>query len=150
MTLELTSPAFDAGAAIPRRHAADDANLSPPLSWTGAPRTAGSFALIVEDPDAPGGWVHWAVWNVPSHARGLPEGVPPEAFGQGVNGYGHIGWGGPRPPRGEGAHRYVFRLHALDTLLDLKAGATREQLESAMHSHLLELATLTGKYCRSR
>lgn len=147
--LELTSPAFSAGGALPRRHTAEGEDLSPPLRWTGAPPGTGSFALLVEDPDAPERtWVHWLVWNVPSELRELPEAA--KGYPTGRNDFGRLGWGGPKPPRGEGAHRYVFRLFALDAPLDLPAGATREQLEGRMHGHVLAQAALTGKAWRSR
>lgn len=147
--LELTSPAFSAGRALPRRHTAEGDDLSPPLRWSGAPAGTGSFALLVEDPDAPGGaFVHWLVWNLPSEVRELPEGA--RGWPTGLNGFGRTGWSGPRPPRGEGAHRYVFRLFALDALLDLAPGATREGLEGRMHGHVLAQAALTGKAWRSR
>jgi Raf kinase inhibitor-like YbhB/YbcL family protein len=150
MSLELKSPAFHAAGAIPRRHAKEGADLSPPLSWTGAPRQTRSLALMVEDPDVPGaGWVHWLVWNLPSECQELAEGVRAAAFTQGRNGYGQVGWGGPNPPMGEGAHRYVFRLFALDDLVDLQPGAGRDALEGCMHGHVLAQASLTGKYWRS-
>lgn len=150
MDLELTSPAFRTGAAIPARHTAEGADVSPPLRWTGAPEGTKSFALRVEDPDAPGGtWLHWLIWNLPSELRALPEAVSAHAYPQATNGFGHNGWGGPKPPRGEGAHRYVFRLFALDTLLNVPAGASREAAEVAMHGHVLAEAQLTGKAWRS-
>lgn len=151
MALELTSSAFRTGAAIPRRHTADGADVSPPLRWTGAPRGTRSFVLRVEDPDAPGGdWLHWLVWNLPSELRGLPEAVGATPYPQAVNGFGRVGWGGPKPPRGEGAHRYVFLLRAVDTLIDPPAGASAEAVEAALHGHVLGQATLTGKAWRER
>jgi Raf kinase inhibitor-like YbhB/YbcL family protein len=151
MSLQLASPAFAAGEIIPTRHTADGADASVPLTIRGAPEGTRSFALVVEDPGAPGGlFVHWLVWNVPPETRALPPGVKAEQFLQGTNDYGRVGWGGPKPPRGDGAHRYVFRLHALDTLLDVEPGARREALEAAMHGHGIESATLTGKYWRDR
>lgn len=151
MALDLTSPAFQSGEPIPARHTADGADVSPPLAWRGAPRGTRSFALVVEDPDAPAKvWLHWLAWNIPSEARGVPEAVGPDAFPQGLNDFGRRGWGGPRPPRGEGAHRYVFRLCALDALLDLPRDASRESLAGRMHGHVLAEATLTGKAWRAR
>jgi len=152
MALQLTSPAFGAGESIPARHAADGADQSVPLAFHGAPQGTRSFALVVEDPDVAKGalFVHWLVWNIPAETRKLPAGLGADKFLQGTNDYGKLGWGGPRPPRGDGAHRYVFRLFALDALLDLPAGARRESLETAMHPHLLKSASLTGKYWRDR
>ena len=151
MALQLSSPAFAAGETIPSRHAGDGADASVPLSIRGAPEGTRSFALVVTDPDAPGGlFVHWLVWNIPPETKALPAGAAAEQFLQGENDYGRIGWGGPQPPRGDGAHRYVFRLFALDTLLAVKPGARREALEAAMHAHVIESAQLTGKYWRDR
>jgi len=150
MSLELTSPAFRVGRPIPARHTAEGADVSPPLAWSGAPRGTRSFALRVEDPDAPGGvWLHWFVWNLPSELRGLPEAISALAYPQAINGFGNLGWNGPKPPRGDGAHRYVFRLFALDTLLDVPAGASRDSVEGAMHGHVLAEATLSGKAWRT-
>jgi Raf kinase inhibitor-like YbhB/YbcL family protein len=149
----LSSPAFAEGGTIPRRHAADDENVSPRLTWSEAPEGTQSFALLCEDPDAPKGvFVHWLAWNIPADQRELPEDLPADAelrsgIRQGQNGYGHVGYGGPRPPPGS-AHRYIFRLYALDTQLELRAGATRAQFESAIEAHVLGEATLTGKYAR--
>jgi Raf kinase inhibitor-like YbhB/YbcL family protein len=151
MSLQLTSPAFGAGERIPARHTADDADVSVPLCIRGVPRGARSLALVVEDPDAPQGtFVHWLLWNVPAETRSLAAALKADAFVQGKNGYGRVGWGGPKPPRGDGAHRYVFRLFALDALLDTARGATRDELESAMAGHVLAQACLTGSYFRAR
>ncbi|MGC4119253.1 MAG: YbhB/YbcL family Raf kinase inhibitor-like protein [Myxococcales bacterium] len=151
MALSLESPDFRAGGPLPARCAADTSNRSPALLLRGAPAGTRSFALVVEDPDAPEKtWVHWLAWNIPSERREIPEAVGPDAFPQGLNDYGQVGWGGPKPPRGDGAHRYVFRLYALDALLDLPQGATRDALEGRLHGHVLARATLTGKAWRSR
>lgn len=151
MPLELYSKAFSMGGAIPARHGSEELNLSPPLHWTGVPKAARSLALLVEDPDAPeGAFVHWLAWNLPVDTRALAEGIAASAGGlvQGLNGYGKPGWGGPRPPCRTGAHRYLFRLIALDRLLDLSAGAGREAFEAALAGHQLDEARLLGKFHR--
>ncbi|GBD36386.1 Putative lipoprotein LppC [bacterium HR36] len=153
MPMVLTSPAFAQGGTIPKEHTADGPDHSPPLSWTDAPAGTQSFALVCEDPDAPRGlWVHWVIFNIPGNVRSLPGGVPkydhlPDGSRQGRNDFGRIGYGGPSPPRGK-PHRYFFRLYALDTLLGLPAGATRDMLLKAMHGHILDQAELMGTYGR--
>jgi hypothetical protein len=122
------------------------------LAWNDPPAGAASLALIVDDPDAPGGvWVHWVLYNIPAEARGLPEGVPaqdelPDGSRHGVNSWGRRDYGGPCPP--SGTHRYFFKLYALDTMLDLPAGATKEELLAAMQGHILGEAELMGTYTR--
>jgi Raf kinase inhibitor-like YbhB/YbcL family protein len=157
MALLLTSGAFQAGGGIPARFTCDGADVSPALSWSGAPAGTVSFALIADDPDAPGGtWVHWVLFNLPGRVTALGEGVPASgalpALGgtlQGRNDFRKIGYGGPCPPPGH-AHRYYFRLYALDAALRLQAGADRTALEVAMRGHVLEETTLMGTYGRSR
>ncbi len=153
MAFELTSPAFKANETIPRKHSCDGGDVSPALAWTEAPAGTKSFALVCDDPDAPRGtWVHWVLWGVPGSARGLPEGVKPAATledgsRQGTNDFRKTGYGGPCPPPGR-AHRYFFKLHALDTTLDLAPGATKDALENAMDGHTLGRAELVGRYGR--
>ena len=153
MAFDLKSQAFDPDGRIPRPHTCDGADLSPPLSWSGAPERTASFALTCEDPDAPvGNWVHWVIWNVPAAARELAAGVPargqgPGAARQGPNDFRRPGYGGPCPPPGP-AHRYIFGLYALDRLLDLKEGARKADLEQAMQGHILGRAELIGRYGR--
>ena len=157
MLLVLTCGAFAAGAAIPSRHTCDGADLSPALGWTGAPAGTASWALIADDPDAPGGtWAHWVLFNLPASTAALPEGVAkterPELPGgsgalQGRNDFRRIGYGGPCPPPGR-AHRYFFRLYALNAALPLKAGATRQEVDGAMRGHVLAETSLMGTYAR--
>jgi Raf kinase inhibitor-like YbhB/YbcL family protein len=143
--LEIASDAFEDGAGIPSRHTCDGANVSPPLSFTGAPEGTRSLALVVDDPDAPvGTFTHWLAWGIDASAEGLDEGEA--APREGRNGFGTTGYAGPCPPRGR--HRYFFRLHALDTELDLQPGADRDQLERALDGHVLETAELVGGYER--
>jgi Raf kinase inhibitor-like YbhB/YbcL family protein len=153
MAITVTSSAFTEGGMIPRKYTGEGPDVSPALSWTGVPEGTRSLALICDDPDAPGKtWVHWVLFNLPADADGLPEDVPSErelASGarQGVNDFGNIGYGGPMPPPGP-AHRYYFKLYALDVALDLDAGATKVALLKAMEGHILAEGQLMGKYQR--
>ncbi len=154
MTLRLTTSAFEPGSDIPARFTCDGRDVSPALTWTAPPDGTESFALIVDDPDAPRKtWVHWVLYDLPATARGLPEAVArdgalPSGARQGRNDFGHVGYGGPCPPPGP-AHRYCFTLYALDTKLPLPAGATRAHLDRAMRGHVLAHAELTGRYRRA-
>ena len=146
--MQIESPAFEAHQPIPARYTCDGENLSPPLRWTTPPANTKAFALICDDPDAPSGtWVHWVIYHIPSEARELPEGVKPQnsTFKQGTNDFGRPGYGGPCPPKGP-AHRYFFKLYALDT--PLPAQSTKAQLEKAMKGHILEEAELVGTHER--
>ena len=142
------------GSDIPAKYACDGGDASPPLSWTGVPRTARSLALVVEDPDAPHGtFAHWVLYHLPPGDGSLPESIRPEptlenGAMQGRNDFGKIGYGGPCPPMG--THRYFFRLYALDTHLQVRQGVTREQLDREMKGHILAEATLMGRYRRRR
>jgi Raf kinase inhibitor-like YbhB/YbcL family protein len=145
---ELTSPAFEEGQPIPRKHSCEGENASPQLSWSSVPEGARSLALIVHDPDAPSGdFIHWVAWNIDARSDGLGEGAHPPV--EGANGFGENGYGGPCPPPGHGAHRYFHELFALDTELDLEEGASPEQLEDAMEGHVLGGAELVGTYERT-
>jgi Raf kinase inhibitor-like YbhB/YbcL family protein len=123
------------------------------LGWSEPPPGTKSLALICDDPDAPRGtWVHWVLFNLPSQARELEEGVPTrETLGngakQGKNDFGNVGYGGPAPPKGK-PHRYVFTLYALDVAVDLPPGATMAQLMGAMKGHILAEGQLVGNYGR--
>jgi Raf kinase inhibitor-like YbhB/YbcL family protein len=145
--MELTTPAFDDGEPIPERHSCDGDDVSPRLEWSFLPAQAGSLALVVHDPDAPSGdFLHWLGWNLDPDQGALDEGarVPVE----GTNGAGRIGYMGPCPPPGHGAHRYIFRLYALASPLDLEPGAARVQLKGAMDGRVVGKARLTGIYER--
>ena len=148
--ITLTSPAFEQGGRIPTMYTCDGSDISPPLAWTPGPAGTKSFALICDDPDAPKGtWVHWVLFNISPDLTALPRRIPPietVAFGfkQGVTDFHRIGYGGPCPP--SGTHRYYFRLYALDTMLELEAGVTKEQLEKAMRGHILTKGELMGTY----
>jgi Raf kinase inhibitor-like YbhB/YbcL family protein len=152
--MQVTSPAFPEGAAIPKQYTGDGKDLSPPLQWSGAPAGTKSFAVICDDPDAPRAqpWVHWVLFNLPSDSKELAEGVPAKkvlASGakQGGNDFGNLGYGGPAPPKGK-PHRYYFKVYALDTMLDLNEGATKPELEKAMKGHVLAQGQLMGTYQR--
>lgn len=146
--LSLTSPEFDDGGAIPRRYTCDGDDISPPLTWTGAPDEAASLAIVVDDPDARG-FVHWVVYNLDASASGgLQTGWSETGEFQGTNSFGRVGYGGPCPPSGE--HRYRFRLLALDVLLDLDGAPRAEDVLAAAGGHLLAEARLGGTYRRAR
>jgi Raf kinase inhibitor-like YbhB/YbcL family protein len=142
-TLKLSSSAFAEGQSIPRDFTCDGANCSPPLAWSGAPAGSVSFALVMDDPDAPSGtWDHWLLWNLTGSA--LAEGATDGTSG--ANSWGKTGYGGPCPP--SGTHRYVFRLLALDARLDLPAGTRKGALLAACKGHVLAEARLVGRYAR--
>jgi Raf kinase inhibitor-like YbhB/YbcL family protein len=151
MTLSITSTAFFHGKPIPSNYSCDGKGISPPLAWSGAPDGTKTFALIMDDPDAPmGTYVHWVIYNIPSSAAGLPEAVSKDArlangSQQGPNSSGRAGYAGPCPPGG--THRYFFKLYALDAVLDL-SGAGKEQLLKAMEGHILARGELMGTYSR--
>jgi hypothetical protein len=150
-SLQISSPAFSAGETIPQKFTCDGPDVSPNLAWSNVPAKTQSFALFMLDPDAPARvWVHWVVYDLPVDARELPEGVakqeqPSNGARQGLNDFGKIGYGGPCPPPGK-PHRYFFEFYALDSRLDLKAGANKGQVERAMKGHILAQAELIGKY----
>jgi hypothetical protein len=154
MTLSITSAAFDDNGAIPAVHTCEGEDISPPLSFSGAPENAVSLALIVDDPDAPDPraprttWVHWIVYNIPADCSGLTQAVArsalPKGARQGKNDWRRADYGGPCPPIGR--HRYLHKLYALDARLgDLKA-PSKARLERAMQGHVIETAVLIGTY----
>ena len=152
--MRLTSTAFTEGAPIPARYTCDDANVSPPLKWGGVPSEAKSLALIADDPDAPGGtWVHWVLYDLPPSVEELPQDVEKGQYIagggiQGLNDFKHLGYGGPCPPPGK-AHRYFFKLYALDSTLELKPGATKKEVERKLAKmHVLAQGQLMGTYIR--
>jgi hypothetical protein len=151
--LILNSPSVSPGAVIAADFACTGADRSPALSWGNAPPTTKSFALVVDDPDAPGGtFIHWIAYNIPANVKSLPAGVPQsrEVAGggtNGINGFDHIGYNGPCPPPGE-KHRYRFRLFALDSTLSPDDKADAAAIESAMKGHVLATAELVGTFQR--
>jgi Raf kinase inhibitor-like YbhB/YbcL family protein len=153
MTLVLKSTAFAPGAEIPKKHTCEAADVSPALEWSGTPARTVSFALIMDDPDAPAGtWVHWVLWNLPASAHGLPEAVAKQdqlgdGTRQGRNSFRKIGYNGPCPPPGK-PHRYFFRLYALDEKLEVAPGASSADLQAAMRGHIVGQAEYMGTYRR--
>jgi len=154
MPLRLVSSVFEHLGQIPRRYTCEGEDVSPPLSWTDPPPGTQSFALLVEDPDAPDPeapkmtWVHWVLYDIPAGARGLEEGVSslPEGTLEGRNDWKRTGYGGPCPPIGR--HRYFHKLYALDARLPDLGRPTREQLLKAMEGHILGGAELIGTYLK--
>ena len=139
MSIELTSTAFKAEKPIPKQYTGDGTDQSPPLQWSEPPSGTKSIALICDDPDAPRGtWVHWVLFNVPAQTLELEAGVPTtetlaNGAKQGKNDFGNIGYGGPAPPKGK-AHRYFFKLYALDAALNLPSGALARACRAAWRS----------------
>jgi Raf kinase inhibitor-like YbhB/YbcL family protein len=151
-SLGVRSSSFSDGGMIPRRYTCDGANLSPHLAWQFGPHGTRSFVLEMDDPDAPIDFTHWLVYNIPPGVRELAEGTStqgamPQGSAEGKNNFGQFGYGGPCPPRGN-PHHYVFRVYALDRLLDLPPGATRRQLDAAMDRHILSQGQIIGLYQR--
>ena len=147
----LTSTAFEQNAVIPYKYTCDGPDVSPQLNWANPPQGTKAFALICDDPDAPGAiWVHWVIFNIPATATSLQEGIPKQAeladgTLQGRNDFGGIGYGGPCPPSGS-THRYMFTLYALDGPVNLQAGTSKNLLVSAMTGHTLGQVQLVGTF----
>lgn len=150
MSLKLTSHAFENGGVIPDIFSKQRGNHSPELAWSGVPAGTRSLALIVDDPDASSGpFTHWVVYGIDPKVSELKEHLPvsgilPNGARQGINGFREQGYGGPKPP--SGTHRYFFHLYALDTDTDMPAGLTRQEAEGAIEGHVIEEATLMGRY----
>ena len=146
--MKITSPAFQQGGNIPSKFSCDGGNTNPPLQLSDVPSGAKSLVLIVDDSDAPGGsFTHWAVWNVSPQTTAIAEGSTPKGV-QGTNDFGKSGYGAPCPP--SGAHRYYFKIFALDRQLDLSSGARRGQLDAAMKGHVVAEGELMGRYSRKK
>jgi Raf kinase inhibitor-like YbhB/YbcL family protein len=154
MALKITSSAFQPNGSIPSQYTCEGKDISPPLTWSAAPANAKSFALIVDDPDAPDPakpqrvYVHWVVHNIPATATGLPENASksglPKGTVQGKNDWGKGAYGGPCPPIGR--HRYFFKLYALDAALTGLSSPTKADLERAMKGHVVDSGELIGTY----
>ncbi|HLX64370.1 MAG TPA: YbhB/YbcL family Raf kinase inhibitor-like protein [Planctomycetota bacterium] len=155
MPINLTSPAFETNAPIPKKFTGEGENMSPPLEWSGVPKGAKQLALICEDPDAPvrEPFVHWVMYGIPADVTELPEDVKahqvPGAV-QGRNSFDCMGYSGPMPPRGHGPHHYHFRLYALDRTLDLPSGLDKAKLLAAMKRLIIEESELVGTYERQK
>ncbi|HJV26902.1 MAG TPA: YbhB/YbcL family Raf kinase inhibitor-like protein [Aromatoleum sp.] len=158
MSLSITSRAFAHQAPIPATYTCEGRNVSPPLSWEGAPPSTQSLVLIVDDPDAPDPaapkmtWVHWVLYNLPPSSTGLAEAVSsaqlPAATLEGLNDWNRTGYGGPCPPIGR--HRYFHKLYALDLMLPDLGHPTKAALEAAMQGHILAQTELVGTYQRGQ
>jgi Raf kinase inhibitor-like YbhB/YbcL family protein len=152
-TLSLSSTAFKEGDRIPIKYTCDEQDISPPLAWNEPPQKTQTYALIVDDPDAPSGiFTHWILFNLPANVCQISEGIPPQmqlqdGTIQGKNDFGRTGYSGPCPPSGP-AHRYRFILYALDNKLDLNSSATKEQLLNAIRGHIIAESQLIGTYQR--
>ena len=150
--MQLKSAAFQNGGAIPAKFTGESEDVSPALSWTGAPSGTRSFALICHDPDAPlvkpgtYGFVHWVLYGIPGSVQALPEAV--SDYVQGVNDFGNIGYGGPMPPVGHGTHHYFFWLLALDAVPDFPPGLTMWELLEKIEPHVIAMNRLSGTYAR--
>ena len=146
--MKLQSGAFSNGGKIPRKYGYKRENISPPLSISGVPGGAKSLAIIMDDPDAvkPAGkiCVHWLICNIDSSTTRIHEATVPPGATEGKTDFGETAYGGPAPP--DGPHTYIFKLYALDTTLNLKEGAPKKKLESAMEGHILDEAVLRGRY----
>jgi Raf kinase inhibitor-like YbhB/YbcL family protein len=158
MALTLTSTAFTHGGKIPSRYTCQGEDIAPRMEWQGVPANTQSLVLIVDDPDAPDPkaprmtWVHWVVYNLPPHTKGLPEAATstdlPAGTEEGLNDWNRTGYGGPCPPVGR--HRYFHKLYALDTVLPVMERPTRVHIEAAREGHVIEQAELVGTYEKSR
>ncbi len=144
----ISSPAFGNYDDIPGQYTCDGNDINPPLKIQSVPEEAKSLALVVDDPDAPTGtWIHWTVWNINPKTVAIESGSVLSGVTEGLNSFGNIGYGGPCPA--EGAHRYFFKLFALDANVGLKSGAAYQELEQMMSGHILAHAELIGQYKRS-
>ena len=147
--IALTSPAFTNGGTIPRHYSCDGGDVSPPLAWQGVPSGARELALLVEDPDAPGGtFVHWALFKLTAATRGLSEGKVPAGARQGKNSAGKAAYAGPCPPKGDAPHHYEFTLYALSSARDLPKGAAADEVRWAVAKAALARGRLVVRYGR--
>ena len=154
MSFSIQTSAFTPGGTIPKKYTCDGDDVSPELTWSGQPAGTQAFALIADDPDAPAGtWTHWVAWNIPASTTKLVEGTPKndtlaDGTRQGMNDFKKIGYNGPCPPPGK-PHRYFFKLYALGTKLDVKGGASRGEVESAIKKgKVLGQAEVMGRFGR--
>lgn len=153
--MRISTPAFEDGETIPQRYTCDGEDISPKLKLEDVPPESESLAIVVDDPDAPGGvFDHWVIWNIPSEIKEIPENVPIgekvdslERASQGKNGFGEFGYRGPCPPPGP-SHKYRFKLYALDTSINLEPGVLKEDLEREMEGCIIERDSITGIYGR--
>ena len=146
--MKLESSSFENGGTIPTKFGYKNGNVSPSLSISDIPESTKSLALIMDDPDAMGAvgkvWVHWVLWNISKDITKIDENSIPENSIEGKTDFGEVGYGGPAPPDKE--HTYIFKLYALDTILDLTKDSTKSDVETSMQGHIIAQAKLTGKY----
>ena len=146
--MKLKSPAFENGKVIPRKYGYKTENFSPPLQISEIPEGTKSLVLIMDDPDAMGAvgkvWVHWVLWNISSDTKEIHENSIPENSIEGKTDFDEIGYGGPAPPDKE--HTYIFKIYALNKILNLKKGSTKEEIEKSMKQHILDEVKLEGKF----
>ena len=146
--MKLESSAFENGKVIPRKYGYKTENLSPPLQISEIPEGTKSLVLIMDDPDAMGAvgkvWVHWVLWNISSDTKEIHENSIPENSIEGKTDFDEIGYGGPAPPDKE--HTYIFKIYALNKILNLKKGSTKEEIEKSMKQHILDEVKLEGKF----
>jgi hypothetical protein len=153
-SLIMRSGSFQHGHEIPMKYTCDGSDTSPQISWESVPEGTETLALIMDDPDAPGKvFTHWVIYNIPASRDELPEGVPAEKIvkkgcSQGMNDFKMMGYGGPCPPPGK-PHHYRFHLYALDTILDVPSGASKNAILSAMKGHVLAENEIIGLYGRA-
>ena len=144
----LESPAFENGSSIPRKYGYKNENLSPPLKISNIPEGTKSLVLIMDDPDAMGAvgkvWVHWVLWNISPNTKEIHENSIPVDSIEGKTDFDEIGYGGPAPPDKE--HNYIFKLYAIDSMLNLKQGSTKTDVEELMKNHIINETVLEGKY----
>ena len=146
--LKISSPAFENDGEIPKKHTCNGANVNPPLKIENVPSNTKSLAFVFDDIDVPRGtYVHWILWNIDPRLREIKENSVPEGALQGVNDFKKRNYGGPCPPGR--AHKYIFKIYALDTLLHLNHNSTNKDLERAMEAHIISRAQLTGVYKRN-
>jgi Raf kinase inhibitor-like YbhB/YbcL family protein len=151
MAFRLFSDTFTDGGWVPDIHTCQGADVSPSLEWSGEPPETRSFALLLEDPDAPSGtWTHWVLFDLPAKTHNLAQGHKPNGLGlSGLNDFGKPGYGGPCPPKGHGPHRYFFKLIALDVPnLGLSAGARKDEVKAAIKGHVLAETQYMGRFER--
>jgi Raf kinase inhibitor-like YbhB/YbcL family protein len=152
-TLRLASSSLSEGQPIPEKYTCQGRNFSPALNWSAGPQGTKTYAVTCVDPDAPAGiWTHWVIYNLPDNVTELPENIskveaPPSGGRQIRNSFKKIGYDGPCPPKGN-AHRYIFKVYALDDSLNLKPKDTRADFERAINGHVLSQGQLTGTYQR--
>jgi Raf kinase inhibitor-like YbhB/YbcL family protein len=146
MAIQVSSPAFEPGGAIPEKYTGEGRDVSPPLIWEGLPEGTKEIALICDDAHAPTPkpWVHWVVYKIPASVAGFREGSTQGGALEGNNDFGTLSYSGPMPPKGHGIHHYHFKVYALDAELEVAAGLAKDQLLEAMEGHVLDEGELLG------